>query len=270
MPLREWFYEKFIASPVYTPEATILYAVLLVGAVWFVYYKLLKALRVRVDTKFVSALVPFIILAALLRNVGDTLLVTQGKTGLTFFFITPGVYITAFVVALASLVFATRTKTYWKTMVTLGTVFSLGVLAYLVGFGIPNVRGALIAVGIAALWIPALYIIQKTFPKYLTKQNAALLWAHMLDASATFTALALHTGLFEEHVLPRFLISTLGLGPAVMFALKLAVVWPVLYYIDKEKDAEYRTWLKIVVLALGFALGVRDVITIGMLGTLNV
>ena len=44
----------------------------------------------------------------------------------------------------------------------------------------------------------------------------------------------------------------------------------ILYYIDKEKDAEYRTWLKIVVLALGLALGVRDVFTIGMLGTLNV
>jgi uncharacterized membrane protein len=54
-------------------------------------------------------------------------------------------------------------------------------------------------------------------------------------------------------------------GPAVMFPLKLLVVLPVLWYIDKSEDnKQFKGFLKIVILILGLALGVRDWLTVGL------
>lgn len=275
MGLWEFIDEKFISAPYYTPEATIVYGMLLVTAVWLSYKYVIKKLGVRVDGAFVRAIVPFIVFGALARSVGDVIRSTTPDSILVRVFITPGVYILLFAITLATLFAAVKleraNKTpYWKTMVGVGAALSIVTFAFLLSVGIPNWKGAALALFIAALWAPVVYALSRALPKYLTRENAALLWAHLFDASATFTALAFHTGLFEEHVLPRFLIHTLGLGPGVMFALKLAVVWPVLYYIDKDvKDPEYRTWLKVVVLVLGLALGIRDVMAIGLLGVPN-
>ncbi|MBI4017683.1 MAG: DUF63 family protein [Candidatus Aenigmarchaeota archaeon] len=271
--IRAYVYDKFIASPYYTPEATVVYALLLVALVSVIYDRVIKRMGIKVDKRFVLTIVPFVVFGALTRSVGDTVLSTSGKTGVAYLLITPGVYFLTFVIASAVLLVALALQRkagvrYEKTMIIVGSTLVAAELAYLVNFGIPNVRGMALALGIASVWFVALLAASQKFPKYLTRENAYVLAAHMLDASATFVALAFTSGLFEEHVLPRFLIGTLGLSPAVMFVLKLAVVWPVLYYIDRDvRDAEYRMWLKIIVLILGLPLGIRDVFAIGMLGT---
>lgn len=243
------------------------------AAVWFTYAHVLKAFRVRVDRRFVYALLPFIVLGGLTRSVGDVFLATARPYASAF--CTPGIYVIMFAVTLAVFYAALllqrwRSVPYHKTMIAAGVTLIAADLAYLSPF-VANYWGMAIAMGIALGWALVLYVLSSLLPKYLTKENAAILWAHMFDASATFTALQFNSGLVEEHVLPNFFIGTLGLSPAVMFVLKLAVVWPVLYYIDRDvKETEYRTWLKIVVLILGLALGTRDVFSIGILGTLKV
>jgi uncharacterized membrane protein len=73
-------------------------------------------------------------------------------------------------------------------------------------------------------------------------------------------------GYWEQHPLPALLIGTFG--PGAMFLLKIAVVLPILLVLDRymadKKDKEMRTWLKIVILILGLAPGVRDAARIAM------
>jgi uncharacterized membrane protein len=125
-----------------------------------------------------------------------------------------------------------------------------------------NIDGFLIVLGLAAFWAAILYLANRFLPKYLTRINAGVLWSHMLDASSTFTALTFY-GYYEQHVVPTFLIGMSG--PWVMFPLKLAVVWGVLYFLDRQKeDAQLKNFLKIIILVLGLALGIRDWLTLGM------
>ena len=51
-----------------------------------------------------------------------------------------------------------------------------------------------------------------------------------------------------------------------MFPLKIAVVWTVLYVIDKSnEDQNFKNILKIIILILGLSLGIRDFLTVSML-----
>ncbi|MEE9406424.1 MAG: DUF63 family protein, partial [Candidatus Aenigmarchaeota archaeon] len=68
-------------------------------------------------------------------------------------------------------------------------------------------------------------------------------------------------GYLEQHVVPRMLIF--DFGPISMFVLKIAVVIPVLILIDrytKDTDKNFINFLKIVILILGLAPGLRDLL----------
>ena len=78
-------------------------------------------------------------------------------------------------------------------------------------------------------------------------------------AVAGFGAGALVFGYVEQHVLPRALFPILGFE--TMFLLKVAVVLPVIWLIDRyTDDMDFRNFLKIVVFILGFAPGLRDLL----------
>ena len=98
--------------------------------------------------------------------------------------------------------------------------------------------------------------------------NLVIMYAHLLDASATFTALQWFT-YGEKHVLPNFLIGLTG-TPAVMFPLKAIVIAVVLYVLDVEikKDLEKNvllgTLIRVAILVLGLAPGTRDLLRLAM------
>ncbi len=80
----------------------------------------------------------------------------------------------------------------------------------------------------------------------------------MLDASATWGALSFY-GYLEQHPLPR--MFTDSLTPAGMFLLKLIVLIPVLYIINKNTEkGDFKNFLMILILILGLAPGLRDMI----------
>jgi uncharacterized membrane protein len=98
----------------------------------------------------------------------------------------------------------------------------------------------------------------KPLKMVFTKVNSAILSFHMLDASATFASLSFF-GYSEQHVLPNLLIPYLG--PASMFLLKLLVLIPVLYIIDRETEpGNFRNFLKTAIIILGLAPGLRDLL----------
>jgi uncharacterized membrane protein len=130
----------------------------------------------------------------------------------------------------------------------------------------------LLAVGVTALVAGVAYVLTKRCSwmaiYWKSPTNLAIMFAHLLDASATFTALQWFT-YGEKHVLPNFLITLTG-TPAVMFPLKAIVIALVLYVLDVEikkdleKSALLGTLIRIAILVLGLAPGTRDLLRLAM------
>jgi uncharacterized membrane protein len=98
---------------------------------------------------------------------------------------------------------------------------------------------------------------------------ALLLFAsHYLDGAATYRGIDVH-GYTEKHVLPSFLIELTGTA-LVMLPLKFAVVVLVVYLMDVafKQDLEESpnlAWLvKVAVMVLGLAPGMRDMLRLAM------
>ena len=246
----------------YTPIGTITYGIALIFVVWGT-YKLLRRLKIKIDRNFFIGLFPFIIYGGLTRALRDHMRgIYQSNL-----FCSPPIYFFIFAVTWASiflgLLIEKKTKkkyTYDKTMLAVG---SLLVLYDLTLIDITNWTGFMIIVGIVSTWAIIFFTLSHFKPKWLSSINAGILVSHMLDASATFTALTFF-GYYEQHVLPTFLINIFG--PWIMFPLKISVVWIVLYIIDGSKeDKNMKNILKIMILILGLALGLRDLLTVSMI-----
>ena len=117
-------------------------------------------------------------------------------------------------------------------------------------------------VALSAFWVMLLILAKKlaerfTKIKFFSRENTSILSVHLFDATTTFVALT-YFPYFEQHVLPSFLINIFG--PAVMFALKFAVVAAVLHVLDKEmkQEIQKKKFIKLVILILGLAPGLRN------------
>jgi len=251
--------EKFV-TPLchyYTLENTIVYGLLLVVAVLGL-YKMLQKLKIKIDLNFFMALLPFIVFGGWTRALRDHGLY-EG-----WWWCSPPIYFAVFAIAFATLLGAIYLDKkfkipYHKSMI------AVGLLLLLYNASLTNITNWFavgMVLGITAGWGVLLYIVHKIKPKLLSLENFAIMKAHLLDASATYTALT-YFGYYEQHVLPSFLINIFG--PIVMFPLKIIVVGFVLYFLDKEEDKFLRNFLKIIVFILGVALGIRDLLTISML-----
>lgn len=262
--IEEFINENFL-TPLchyYTTIGTLTYGIALIFVVWGT-YKLLRYLKIKIDRRFFIGLFPFIIYGGLTRALRDHMLgIYQSKL-----FCSPPIYFFIFGITWASILLGLfiekRTKkkyTYDKTMLVVG---SLLVLYDLTLIRISNWEGFTIIVGLASLWALVFFGISHFKPKWLSKINAGILTSHLLDASSTFTALTFF-GYYEQHVLPSFLIDMFGTW--VMFPLKIIVVWTVLYVIDRSnEDKNMKNLIKIMILILGLALGLRDFLTVSML-----
>lgn len=266
MIIEDFINENFL-TPLchyYTTIGTITYGIILILA-FLGTYKLLKRLKIKIDKKFFLALLPFIIYGGWTRALRDYGLGIYGQSSL---FCSPPIYFFVYIITLASLllslVIERRTKkiSYEKTMILIGVILLVYNLTLTT---IRNFYGFSIILILISLWSLVFYGIHRIRPKLLSLENAGILISHLLDASSTFTALTFF-GFYEQHVLPNFFIKTLNLGSWTMFPLKIIVVWTVLYYIDKSKeDLFFKKFLKIVILILGLALGIRDFLSVSML-----
>jgi len=268
MTVESFINENFI-TPLchyYTLPATITYGVILVLAIIGT-YKLLKHLKIRINKKFFIGLLPFIIYGGWTRALRDYNLGIYKSN----IFCSPPIYFLIFSIALGSLLLGLliekamkKTKysskfSYEKIMAIVGIVL----LAYnLTLTTIKNIFGFVFILLLVIFWFLVFFIINRLKPKILSFENMGILTSHLLDASATFTAITFFN-FYEQHVLPTFLIKISG--PWIMFPLKIVVVWTVLFIIDSsEEDIFFKKFLKIVILILGLALGIRDLLSVSL------
>ena len=95
------FINQYYISPIvnssegYNPVNTVTYAIIL-GISLFVVLKIMDLLKIRIDERFVISTMPFVLLGASLRVILD---VGLPRPPISYWFITPPVYVLAFVIA---------------------------------------------------------------------------------------------------------------------------------------------------------------------------
>jgi len=291
--MADFLYDTFILPIIqngwYNPVNTIVYGILLIIGVYLV-FRLLRRLGIGIDKRFLYAILPFIFWGSSTRVLHDSAFAGRLATpGLNAFysspiFPTPGSYLITFGLALLVLLISLLVQKatggrkrallgftlkkggvpYWKVMAGIGIVLC-AINVYLTP--ILALTPLLMVLGFWAFWTWIFMTIgrweaitkrTKEMASLLSDQNLTILSAHFFDASATFVALTFF-GYWEQHVVPNIFIPMFG--PVVMFFLKAVVVLPVLWLIDRYGEpGNFNNFLKIVILILGLAPGLRDVI----------
>ncbi|MBI4170816.1 MAG: DUF63 family protein [Candidatus Aenigmarchaeota archaeon] len=268
----ENFFDTFFIHPLvegtgYNVVNTATFAIILIAAAFGV-YKLLKKLQIKIDRNFLIGVIPFVALGGILRAFED--FSEASGTARNFFFVSPLIYVTIFVIAFVLLLVSTTAEKlskkkigYYKIWFALGAIIDIFFLAQ---FRFANAFAFFMVLIITVIWV-VLFVVAKIIAKnkfsklnkFLTAENMFIILVHLFDAATTFVALQ-YLGYFEQHVLPGFLIGLLGTW--AMFLLKIIVVPIVMYFFDREmkneKEMEKRTFLKLVVLILGLGPGLRN------------
>ena len=287
--LEDYFINPVIYGTGYNIVNTITYGIILVFAVYGLFH-LLRRWRIKMDERFFFGIFPFIVFGGVLRALQDA------KVFNSYWLITPGIYVTVFLLAFFSLIISIkidgrqtrffrrisepfyrirflrwspigsyirrfRTRTEFRYYDSLFLIGAVSVLLLIPNLKIINWLGVTLVVLISLIFAGIFICLYKM--GYLSLSNSLILGAHTFDASATFVSVSFF-GYWEQHVLPRFLIPLTG--PWIMYPLKIGVVWCVLWLIDRHTDdSDMRNFLKIVIFILGFALGLRDTLRLGMM-----
>ena len=250
----ESIYYIFCNTTGYTTWSTI---VLSITTVVFVYllYKVLGKLKIKIDKTLALAVSPFVLLGSSIRVLKDAGYLIDCV------FQTPGIYFlifgVTFLTILISLFFQKKKQIpYYKITFIIGLILVAPIL------GILNYRNFLGLGYVILFFIP--WIVILWFVPWL-KENKIVTGLQMFDATNTFVALN-YFGYWEEHVLPRFIINLSG-TPFSFIILKIIVVILILLGIDKySKDKEFNNYIKLIIGILGAATGLRDFISLLVLG----
>jgi len=228
---------------------TLLYSIIFAIAVYFIYSGL-KKLKVKIDSRLVIAIAPWIVCGSTLRVLQDAKILNS------IIFITPWIYVFVFLIffsllLLSLLIERKKNIFYFKIMFIAGLITDSFLLSQL---NFVNFYGIALVFVFFLPWPAILYFVKWDV------RNRMVLSIHMFDASVTVVALKFFA-YFEKHVLPSFVI---GLSDPLLFIpLKLFGVVIVLVLIDKfSNDKEFNNYLKLCIGVLGAATGLRDFITL--------
>jgi uncharacterized membrane protein len=264
------FLVKYFVEPGYDWVDTPTYGLILGVLVLFGVIPVLKRLNVRLDSRFFMAVAPYVVFGSTARELVDRNLGVYAGFGAypaNFWLVSPWIFFTVFFIAffcLAVSLLASRAfkgVSYHIPMFALGFVLSSYNIALILLY-LKRIEPLVLMLAVFGLFMAVIYYASRVKPLSFIK-NEGNLWvigAHMFDASATFIGMST-LGFGEQHVLPSLLINYFG-TPAVMFPLKLVVLLPALYLIERDLkgDETARRFLKFVIFVLGFGPGLRDLV----------
>ena len=277
-----WHYiDKYYLSGIindtsYNPVDTLTYAIVL-GISLFGVLKLLEKLNVKIDTRFMISVTPYIIAGSALRVLEDSKVFTPP---LKYLFVTPIIYFFMFAVTVSILAIAIylerkgKIRDYHTFFGYTGAVWAFLNISALLAVGSivnPYPAAVIMVLGIVSTGIVYLISRQLNFKLLTDKVNISILFTHLLDASSTFIGMD-WLNYYEKHVAPTFFIdiaSNFTDHPVlVMFPLKLLVFIPVLYMLDNkledEKEKKLIGIMKLAILVLGLSPAVRNTLRILM------
>ncbi|HOV82880.1 MAG TPA: DUF63 family protein [Methanothrix sp.] len=262
--LQRYYIDPIIHDTSYNPVDTVTWAALLCLSLLALMW-LLPRWGVVMDGRLVLASLPYILAGSSLRVIEDAEMVAAPWR---YLLITPIIFFLVFLVTAACLLATRRIwgEGYHTPYATLGGIWVAGNLAVLAamepvnGWVIPAVflLGSALA---AAFWLlrsrlSALHFLRDPF-------NMIVIYAHLLDASSTYFGVDWF-GYYEKHVVPTALINLSGTA-AVMFPLKMIVLLPALYLIDREMESSpAKSLITLTLLTLGLAPAVRNTLRLAL------
>lgn len=249
------FIEKYFLQPIKLGHGYNIYNTLFYGIIFILFVllflKLLKQNNIKIDKKFLFALAPYILMGSLFRVLQDSGIVKS------FLFVTPFTYFLTAAVCLLALFISRKInkKKYIKPWMSFAIVLDIILLSFI---RIANFYAAVLIIAIFFSWtlliIGARKIVNCSF---LTDTNTVLLLVHIFDATTTFVSVKFFNYV-EEHVLSAIFIN--WFGPVGMYIIKIPIVLLVLYLIEKEDDKQLKNMLKLCILVLGLAPGLRNLL----------
>ncbi|WAC04596.1 MAG: DUF63 family protein [Methanoregula sp.] len=276
------FIYKYYIDPIrygqpYNVVDTLTYAFILVLGIyifyrWLMSSRYLNRIRLTVDTEFILATLPYVVLGGVLRVVQDTGMI---KGDFQFLLVTPLIYFVLFFFTLG-MIFLSRylqaqgfVKNFLSFYASAGSMAAFIVVLTLTAYGMNVTQIDLFVLFViplmavtatAVLWAFMRYALAWKYvshPLYIT-----LIFGHMLDASATSYGIDLHPALqyIEQHVVGSNLIEWTGTA-FVMFPLKLIVLFPAIYVLElyrKEADEDFWHLVVLAMIIVGLAPGIRD------------
>ena len=254
----------------YNMVDTLTYAVILIFAVYLIYRWLNRA-QIPVDSRFILATIPYVILGGLLRVVEDSGYITSD---LHYLLITPLIYFVLFFFTIAALLFSRILEergfiaTYQIGYAGIGIIGCIMAAIFLLWYGVfyseisLDVLFIILTIAIVAagaIWGFMRYVLKWEYasdPLY-----CIFIFGQMLDASATSYGIDLHSMAYtESHVVGSSLIAWTGTA-FYMFPLKLVVLFPAVYVLQQyRKDAPPVLWhlILLALIIVGLAPGIRD------------
>jgi len=276
------FIYKYYIDPIrmgqpYNIVDTLTYAVILVLGVYLLYRWMSQStwfsdIGFKIDTSFILATLPFVVLGGVLRVVQDTGMI---KGNFQFLLVTPIIYFVLFFFTI-SMLFLSRyitlqgfTQNFLTFYAFSGIMSSFVVSLILLAWGINHAQVDLFILSIIPImaitatllvWACMRYVLcwkYVTDPLFLI-----LIFGQLLDASATSYGIDLHPSVryIEQHVVGSGLIE-LTHTAFVMFPLKLVVLFPAIYIMElyrKEANPAFWHLVLLAMIVVGLAPGIRD------------
>lgn len=257
--LQEYFIDPIYQGTGYNAVNTVVYGLLL-GFGIMGCDALLRRLGLKIDRRFLVALLPFLALASALRSLVDAQLLPR-----SFFLITPGIFILVTALAIGALVVGKALPGRFRYPYGTAAI-GLALLVYPVSILIPHVKSYMPSLQIALLLsvTTALTVAALKRLGWGDSFIQALFAAHLLDASATIVAVEYY-GFWEEHVFEDFLIQAAGTA-YVILPFKLLVLVLVITFLRRTLEGDSLRFWYFALFVLGFAPGLRDTLTVMLLG----
>ena len=262
--ISHYYINPLIYDTGYNPVDTVTYAVIL-GLSLFGVHKLLNKLNITVNDVFILAVSPYIFVGGSLRVVEDAGLVSAPWK---YLLITPLIFFLIFFVCTGALVISIgitkliSIKYYWPFGI-IGTTWGIINIALLyLNSTTFNVTVPIVVFSVGLGLAVLVYSIAKKFDVKLFKNrvNVLILDSQLLDATATAFGITF-LPYAEKHVLPSFLIAETGTA-FIMYPLKLFVIIPALYIVDRYLKGESENLIglvKLAILTVGLAPAIRDI-----------
>lgn len=275
--INDFFVDPILSHSGYNLVNTFVYAAILLLIAFFVVFPFFRKKGINFDFDFFKAVLPFIVFGSTIRIFEENYsavyfeLFERSADPLSFGFYTvsPGIYILVGLLTIFSLIISFFISKYLnkkplQVFMGVGLLLSVPVVLYHLLHLTHAFEFFFVFAFTGAIVFSAKLIAGKLRHGILSSpMNLAVLFGQALDGVATFTALTFFSGYSEQHVLSNFVIETFS--PLGFVFLKVFLALIVLWYADKEvEDANLRNFIKLFVIIIGFAPGIRDVFSLGL------